>query len=120
MGRIGSQGGNLKIGLWLSACAKSVLVFSDYRCVRTGLFHLRHLSLWPVLATWHIRSLKTRREQHFYIGLVYNLPQAYGSNFNFVHVNASNLTENSTFSLRNLSVKRTSYCNFMAHVHFWG
>ena len=57
--------------------------------------------------------LKSERERHFWIGLVYNLLQAYACNYNFLHVYGFNPTENSTFSWRNLSVKRTSYCNFM-------
>src|SRR5260370_6619436 len=74
------------------------------------------------IARWYLASrllnlvyllLKMRSEQCFSIGLVCNFLKVYSSNFNFLYVYESNQTKSSTFSWRVLSVKRTSYCNFM-------
>jgi hypothetical protein len=54
-----------------------------------------------------------KRTTIFTLDSIDNFLQAYASNFTFLNVYASNLTKSSTFSCGILSVKRTSYCNFM-------
>jgi hypothetical protein len=75
------------------------------------------MSLSPVSATCYIHSKNEKRTTIFTLDSVDNFLHAYASNFNVLHIYASNLTKSSTFFWRILSVKRTSYCNFMCPGH---